>query len=64
MQRQGKAERALELAEEAADCLATAGPAVAADAVVEALGVIDELTGADTREDVLSELFSRFCIGK
>mgnify|MGYP000312212514 CR=1 FL=1 len=52
------------LAEEAADCLATAGPAVAADAVVEALGVIDELTGADTREDVLSELFSRFCIGK
>ena len=52
------------LADEAATCLDDAGPAVAADAVVEAIGVLDELTGADTREDVLSTLFARFCIGK
>jgi len=53
-----------EAAEEAAEALAIAGPAVAADGVVEAVSILDELTGADTREDVLSALFARFCIGK
>lgn len=51
-------------AAEAASALPLAGPAVAAEYVAEALGSLDALTGADTREDVLSRLFARFCIGK
>lgn len=51
-------------AQEAAHALPAAGPAVAADALARALSALDELTGAETREDVLSALFSRFCIGK
>jgi tRNA modification GTPase len=52
------------LLEQAAEALPVAGPAAAADALTEALERVDELTGADTREDVLSALFARFCIGK
>lgn len=36
---------------------------VAAD-VQEALGALEEVTGRRTREDLLNEIFSRFCIGK
>lgn len=50
--------------EEAVEALPLAGPAVAADAVVQALEELDALTGADTREGVLDALFARFCIGK
>jgi tRNA modification GTPase len=49
---------------EAIAALPDAGAAVAADAVVRALEEIDNLSGADTREDVLDALFARFCIGK
>ncbi|MEZ4321310.1 MAG: tRNA modification GTPase [Myxococcota bacterium] len=50
--------------EEAAGALPFAGVAVAAEILVEALGELDALTGADTREDVLDAVFARFCIGK
>lgn len=51
-------------AAEAADTLSWAGPAVAADAITRGLASLDDLTGADTKEDVLSAIFARFCIGK
>lgn len=51
-------------ATDAASCLAVAGPAVAAEAVVCAIEALDALRGAQAREDVLTALFSRFCIGK
>ncbi|MFT4622126.1 MAG: tRNA modification GTPase [Myxococcota bacterium] len=57
----------LELAaacEQALGALGWAGPAVASDAVTRGLESLDALTGADTREDVLSAVFRRFCIGK
>lgn len=41
-----------------------AGPAVSAQALYGALERLDDLSGKDTRERVLSALFSRFCIGK
>ena len=41
-----------------------AGVAVAADLLTHGLRRVDELTGADTREDVLDRVFERFCIGK
>jgi len=44
--------------------LPVAGVAVCVDAVVRAVEELDALTGADAREDVLSALFARFCIGK
>lgn len=50
--------------EEAVDVLDVAGVAVAADRATQAVRALDELTGADTTEDVLSALFSRFCVGK
>lgn len=50
--------------EDAVEALPLAGPAVSADAVVQALEELDALTGADTRETVLDALFARFCIGK
>lgn len=56
--------RAAQALAEARESLSLAGPAVAADALTEALEALDSLTGADTREDVLSRLFQRFCIGK
>jgi tRNA modification GTPase len=51
-------------ADAAAVALPTAGPAVAAEEVLRALGEIDALTGADPREAVLDAVFRRFCIGK
>lgn len=48
----------------AVEALPWAGPAVAAEAVVEALVELDALTGKDTREAVLDALFARFCVGK
>jgi len=57
-------ERAGEAAREAAELLALAGPAVAAERVIEALEALDELTGQRPREAVLDALFARFCIGK
>lgn len=49
----------------AIEALELAGVAAAGDVlVVDALEPLDELTGADTREDVLDALFARFCIGK
>ncbi len=53
-----------QLVEEAVEALPIAGPAVAGDALTHAIAEIDALTGADTREEILDELFSRFCIGK
>ncbi|MEO0605127.1 MAG: GTPase, partial [Myxococcota bacterium] len=50
--------------DEAAEALPVAGVAVAADLLTEGLERLDELTGADTREDVLDRVFARFCIGK
>ncbi len=41
-----------------------AGCAVAAEELYRALERLDSLSGADTREEVLDALFSRFCIGK
>ena len=41
-----------------------AGCAVAAEELYGALERLDALTGVDTREAVLDNLFSRFCIGK
>ena len=49
---------------EAIEAWPLAGVAVAADALLRAVGEIDALTGADTREDVLDALFARFCVGK
>ena len=49
---------------EAIDGLPMAGPAVAAEGVVDALAALDDLTGAGAREAVLDALFARFCIGK
>ncbi len=40
------------------------GCAVAAEELYRALERLDALSGADTREEVLDALFSRFCIGK
>ncbi len=51
-------------AQEASASLAPAGPAVAVAAVTDALAAMDALTGADTREEILSAVFRRFCIGK
>lgn len=50
--------------DDALEALPVAGVAVAAELLTEGLGHLDGLTGADTREDVLDALFSRFCIGK
>ena len=49
---------------EGAEALPFAGVAVALDVLTEALEALDQLTGADSREDVLDALFARFCIGK
>lgn len=60
-------DRLLELARQlrlAALSLPEAGPAVAAEDLYAGLERLDELTGRDTREEVLDRLFSRFCIGK
>ena len=43
---------------------AAAGPAVVVEQVYGALRALDELSGRDTREEVLDRLFARFCIGK
>ncbi|MEN0066059.1 MAG: tRNA modification GTPase [Myxococcota bacterium] len=51
-------------ADDAIEALPLAGVAVAADLLTEGLERLDELTGADTREDVLDRVFERFCIGK
>jgi len=51
-------------ADAAAEALPLAGPAVAAEEVLRAIGEIDALTGADPREAVLDAVFRRFCIGK
>lgn len=51
-------------AREAAIDLQFAGVAAASDAVIRAIEELDALTGADAREDVRSELFARFCVGK
>lgn len=48
----------------AAEALTIAGPAASAASIQDALAMLDALTGADSREDVLSRLFERFCIGK
>jgi tRNA modification GTPase len=53
-----------EQAEDAIAALPIAGPAAAAEAVMDALEAIDAITGATTREDVLDAVFKRFCIGK
>lgn len=41
-----------------------AGEAVAAELLLDGIGALDALTGADTREDVLDAMFARFCVGK
>ena len=38
--------------------------AVAVERVTQAIGELDVLTGADSREAVLDAVFARFCIGK
>ena len=44
--------------------LVLAGPAVAAEELLGALGQLDEMGGTGLREEVLDALFARFCIGK
>lgn len=56
--------RAAQWLAESRHALGDAGPAVAAQSMTEALVCIDSLVGIDTREEVLSRLFQRFCIGK
>ena len=56
--------RVAEAVGEAIEDLPLAGVAVAADNLVHGLEALDELTGADTREDVLDAVFAKFCIGK
>jgi tRNA modification GTPase len=56
--------RAADFVASAQTSLSLAGPAVAAEDLVLALEALAELQGADPREDVLSALFERFCIGK
>ena len=46
------------------EAFAVAGVAAAADTLMEGLEALDGITGADSREEVLDALFSRFCIGK
>ena len=60
-------DRLLQLAEavdDARTAIPHAGVAVGADLLTHGLEALDELTGADTREDVLDAVFARFCIGK
>ena len=40
------------------------GPAVAAEELTFAMEKLAQLSGHDTREEILSHLFSKFCIGK
>jgi tRNA modification GTPase len=49
---------------EAVDALSSAGVAVSAFLVLEALSALDDLHGGDAQHDTLSALFSKFCIGK
>jgi tRNA modification GTPase len=52
-------------AERAIEALSgVAGPAVAVQALHDALLQLAELVGQDPREEVLDRLFARFCIGK
>jgi len=50
--------------DEAQAAFPIAGVAVAAECITDAITVLDTLTGRDTREGILDEMFSRFCIGK
>ena len=56
--------RMAQFAEEAAENLSFGGPAVAVEALYQAMVALDSLTGQDSREDVLDRLFQRFCVGK
>ncbi|HNH46311.1 MAG TPA: 50S ribosome-binding GTPase, partial [Myxococcota bacterium] len=56
--------RMANFAEEAAANLSFGGPAVAVEALYQAMAALDSLTGQDSREDVLDRLFQRFCVGK
>lgn len=53
-----------ERCDEAIEAAPLAGVAVAAELLTEGLEALDALTGADTREDILDAVFTRFCIGK
>ncbi len=55
---------ARDLAAAAAAWDGDAGPAVAAEELLGALGRLDTVDGRDAREEVLDALFARFCIGK
>jgi tRNA modification GTPase len=48
----------------AAEYLEDLGPAVSAEELTFALEKLAELSGQDTREEILGCLFSKFCIGK
>ncbi len=50
--------------DDALEAFEVAGIAAAADALTDAVGQVDALTGADPREAVLDRVFVRFCIGK
>ena len=56
--------RIAECLDQAIEAFPVAGVAVSAELLTEAIGEVDSLTGADTRESILDEMFSRFCIGK
>jgi tRNA modification GTPase len=56
--------RMAQFAEDAAKNLSFGGPAVAVEALYQAMVALDSLTGQDSREDVLDRLFQRFCVGK
>ena len=55
---------AQEIREAIAAYRSDAGLAIAAERLYSALSPLDALVGRDSREAVLDELFSKFCIGK
>jgi tRNA modification GTPase len=56
--------RAAESVEEASSALFAAGPAVAAELLYAAIEALGGIGGTDAREQVLDQLFARFCVGK
>ena len=57
-------ERAAESLRRAIDAAQTLTPDVVCTDVEEAAGIIGEITGQTASEDIIQQIFSRFCVGK